>query len=265
MKKRLSPLFLTVLSLIIVSCGKDPKVLSQEDNTATSSEAVIVGDVDWRDIKKTNRHEREAAHPVGILNIPAISSRCTAFMITDSVAMTNNHCIRNKRDARRAEITFNYSSSRSDKKKYRCSKFLHTNKELDYTLLECRDKPGAKHGKVTFTNRKSFVVGESILVTHYNCDYYNDYYCSPYLKFSSGKVVGESQTYNKLYYDADTLGGSSGSPVFYQNPKDEKYYLVALHNKGYGNGNDDGRGRYNSGVLAPRLVEDLNRYFQSRR
>ena len=256
MKSGLSVLIFVVL----ISCGKDPKVVNQESSSEErSAEAVIVGDIDWRDIDSSNSYEREAASPVGMLDIPKINSRCTAFMITDSIAITNNHCIKDRRIARGAKITFNYTSRKSRKKSYKCDKFLHTNRRLDYTLLKCRNKPGERHGKVVFSNRSNFSTGEPVLVTHYNCDYHNDYYCTPYLKFSSGSVVGQRQASGVLYYDADTLGGSSGSPVFYQSDKDNKYYLVALHNKGYGNGQGNGRGRYNSGVMSSSLVDEEGR------
>ena len=91
-------------------------------------------------------------------------------------------------------------------------------------------------------------IGESLYVVQQNCDYYSDRNCYFTKKVSFGelkKVEGNSYTHN-----ADTLGGSSGSPIF---SKSSNKVMSLFTTQALGN-NGRGRGLENYGVSMAKIV-----------
>jgi hypothetical protein len=70
------------------------------------------------------------------------------------------------------------------------------------------------------------------------------------LAMAIGKSKGINENGARFRYDADTLGGSSGSGVY-----DQKLDLVALHHAG--DPQSSIRARYNQGIPIARIVESL--------
>lgn len=247
------------MSLMNVACtselGQNVDTALIDGVKADGQSAIIVGAVDWVDVTglRDDSIPRQASRSVGYLNIPAKGTRCTAFLVAEDVVMTNEHCIGNASHARGATVRFRMEAgvSWNSWATYTCDTFIGNDARLDYALLRCDGAPGATFG-VTELNTTQPDEGDDMFVIHQNCDYHRSRNCSPTKKYSPGTVL---DTGSRLEYDADTLGGSSGSPVF-----DTDGTVVAIHNLGIGS-TGGGRGRYNAGVPMSRIVPELERRF----
>ncbi len=246
-------LVLVALSTVFAtSCGKSVSPGSAVDITSGS---IIVGEVNWTeaiafDDSSDIRKNSKAVADVQFSN----GGRCTGFLITDSVLMTNHHCIGSASDVVGMKVFMKHEKgvSKENWAEITCSEFIGNDETLDYALVKCSGMPGQTYGKVELDTTEA-VEGDSVYVIHQNCDYYTDYYCDWSKKVSEGKVVGFA---TDVFYDADTLGGSSGSPVF--NADSNKVF--AIHHAGYG-GSWGGRGVKNGGVPMSKIVPHINDNF----
>ncbi len=216
--------------------------------------SVIIGSVGWRDITllEEGSAERVNSRAVGYLSIPARGQRCTAFLIAPDVVMTNEHCIPGDWAAEGATVSFRRESgvARSQQSTWDCSVFLGNDPGLDFALLQCPERPGDVVGVARLEARYAQSY-DPLYVIHQNCDYYASPGCDPVKRLSPGKVTRVSQ---EVGHDADTLGGSSGAPVF----SSESHAVFALHHVGVG-GQGNGRGVENRAVpmrdILPVLAE----------
>ncbi len=241
MKKLL--LFCGVL-VLTVSCGKDVPV-GQAD---IQSSSIIVGDVEWQEVVDLVSSDPKKVNSKAVADIQfSNGGRCTGFFISDDVLMTNQHCIRSASDVIGMKVFMKHEKgvSKSNWAPVNCTQFIGNDTTLDFALVSCSGSPGAVYGKVELDSSE-VVDGSNIYVVHQNCDYYADYNCDWSKKVSEGKVVGIE---TDVFYDADTLGGSSGSPVF----SDDDHKVVAIHHAGYGGG-WTGRGIKNAGVPMSKIV-----------
>src|SRR5690606_9835311 len=126
--------------------------------------------------------------------------------------------------------------------------------ELDFALLRCEGSPGAQYGTVNLA-RSAAAAGSDIYVIHQNCDYYNEQDCDPTKKISRGKLVKIRSEDGEYAHNADTLGGSSGSPMFGPN-----HEVIAIHHAGAG-GWFNGRGYENYAVPMHKIVAKINSKF----
>lgn len=245
---------LTLMTTLLISCGK------QEDGPLGSIELfdsqIIVGDVDWKEITslRSTTKIRKASSPVADIKLPVMRSRCTGFLISENILMTNEHCIPTAAHAEGVTASFRHLKGVSEEswESYDCSTFIMNNSELDFALLKCSGAPGRKFGFVKLDPvRKNS--GTSIYVVQQNCDYYSQRGCDWSKKYSKGSI---SKVEDEYTHNADTLGGSSGSPVFdYTTHK-----VVALHHAGYGN-NGMGRGYENYAVPMSNIVPVIKAKF----
>ncbi|MEX1100172.1 MAG: hypothetical protein WEB87_07090, partial [Bacteriovoracaceae bacterium] len=74
-------------------------------------------------------------------------------------------------------------------------------------------------------------------------------YCLPTQKISTGVLLGSNST--QIKHDADTLGGSSGSPIFDKG----SHKVVGIHNAGLNHGPNNGGTNY--GIPMYRIVDHL--------
>ena len=258
----------TTTKLLVIALGASVSVFSSvgctadlevDATTATTTSAkdeaaVVIGTVDWQDaaLLPEGTAERANARAVAYLDLPAAGARCTAFLVAPDVVMTNQHCIPDASAARGARALFRYETGATDYAAFDCSTFLGNDAGLDFALLQCSGRPGDTYGVVSLENRAAHV-GEPAYVVHQNCDYFTDASCAPTKKMSPGqiRVVGAEDE-----HDADTLGGSSGSPVFSR----DSHAVIALHHVGVG-GNGSGRGTANRAVPMTRIVPVLTQRF----
>ncbi len=245
-----------LLSLLLAACGKVDDAASPEGPDAalhsTESE-VIVGAVNWQSTTTLSGTPAARATAVGYLSIPSINNRCTAWLVSNDLVITNNHCINSAAQAVGARVAFNYVDgvSWASRVWYDCSTFVRTWAAYDMTVLRCSPLNGSLPGQVHgFLNISTWNLrnNDSIYVIHQNCDYYTSPGCDPTRKYSPGKVLNSNYSTYDASYDADTLGGSSGSPVLFG----YNHEVVALHHVGY-NRDSNGRGTHNSGVKASYL------------
>lgn len=248
---------LLTLSTLLASCGG--KKSGSEAGFETTQSSIIIGSLDWEEVSvlKSGSMEKKNALAVAHVDLPVMGSRCTGFLISDDVVMTNQHCIPTASHSRGVTVSFEVVAGvpQGSEKRYDCSEFIGNNQELDFALLKCKGNPGAQYGKVKLSEQAG-QVGEPIYVVQQNCDYYSQRDCYYTKKVSFGEVdavKGNSYTHN-----ADTLGGSSGSPIFSQ----DTHEVIAIHHAGLGN-NGQGRGLENYGVAMEKIVAHIKENFPS--
>ncbi|MCP4498726.1 MAG: trypsin-like serine protease [Deltaproteobacteria bacterium] len=251
--------FLGVLSFgVLPGCVHEVEESSIQlsGEVADARGAVIVGGVNWQDVTSlaASSDERVNANAVGYLSIPARGSRCTAFLVANDLVMTNHHCISSSSQAVGATVSFRREAGvdSSNHASYSCDTFIGANDGLDYSLLRCLGNPGDVHGVLNL-DEGTPRTDDSIYILHQNCDYYQDPSCERTKKISRGNIIS---TGTELRYNADTLGGSSGSPVFDASSHD----VIGLHHVGIGS-NSDGRGWANSAVRIGRIVDHIESHW----
>jgi hypothetical protein len=227
--------------------GEEGDIVATDDTK--DSAAVIVGSVDWVPVHTLaeGTAARDNARPVAYLALGG--SRCTGFLIAPDVLMTNHHCVPSAQAAAGATAYFRYEDGVTDDVGVDCSTFIGNDAGLDFALLQCAGRPGDRFGTVALEAR-SARVGDRVYAIHQNCDYFTTPSCAPTKKFSAGAI---RQLGEQLGHDADTLGGSSGSPVF----SDASHAVIALHRAGRSTGND-GRGTMNFAVPMTRILPVLS-------
>lgn len=205
--------------------------------------AVIVGGVDWQEAAALpeGSAERAVSRAVAYLTIPAEGARCTGFLVAPDVVMTNHHCIPTAAAATGVRAYFRYEQGGpADDSGADCSEFLGNDADLDFALLRCPSRPGDVYGVVAL-EATSPARNAGVYVIHQNCDYYTAPECAPTKKYSPGRVTS---TISEIGHDADTLGGSSGSPLFSR----VTHGAIGLHHVGLGN---DGAGRGSENRAVP--------------
>jgi V8-like Glu-specific endopeptidase len=220
----------------------DPEPGSAGAGAGEAKGAVIVGAVDWQEVNTLpeGSAERHNSRAVAYLSLPATGKRCTGFLIAPDVLMTNQHCVTTAAAAQGARAYFRREAGATGPDAgFDCSTFLGNDAGLDMALLSCAGAPGDTYGVLELAAR-TMAQGAPIYVIHQNCDYYSQPSCSPTKKLSPGRVTA---TRGEISYDADTLGGSSGSPLFSRTTHE----VVGLHHVGVG-GDGTGRGSANRAV-----------------
>lgn len=242
-------------STMLVGCAQDVSPEGADAKLAQDDGAVIVGSVEWQEAASLpeGSAERANSRAVAYLSLPAAGARCTGFLIAPDVLMTNEHCIPDAAAAVGARALFQYEQGGpANDEGYDCSEFLGNDASLDFALVRCAGRPGDTHGVVgleaTTPSRSA-----DIYVLHQNCDYYTDPSCAPTKKYSPGRV---SATSPEIGHDADTLGGSSGSPLFSR----VSHSVVGLHHVGLGN-NGSGRGTQNRAVPMAAILPVLSQRY----
>lgn len=229
--------------------GADPactKKLNLVENQAMNE--VIIGDLKWSTTELLkDKAKKSNASSTAHLSIKARSSRCTGFLINNNTIMTNNHCVTKPSDARGIVATFNYTKNNPGKK-YTCDKFIMTNSGLDVALIQCQGNPGAEQSQVVLGGFKG-EIGDDIYITHQNCNYKANSRCKPTQKYSEGKLLGSNG--GQVEHNADTLPGSSGSPIF----DADSHKVVAIHNAGHNYGPNNGGMNY--GIPMYKIVQYL--------
>jgi len=244
---------LSFLSLIL-ACGQE-----NLGELKLSSGKVVIDSLEWYEMDNIARSHpvRELGTFVGKVVLPkgltrANESRCTGFLISQNILMTNHHCIPTALDARGVSVLF--TGLDGNQETIDCSTFVGNNQQLDFALLKCEGAPGEIYGVAKLATQIP-KEGDKIFVIQQNCDFYLKGPCDPTQKISLGLV---KKVEDEIFHDADTLGGSSGSPVFNQDTKK----VVGLHHAGWG-ANYYGRGVINLAVPMKKIVSHMDRFFSS--
>jgi endonuclease G len=170
----------------------------------------------------------------------------TGFLIAPDIIMTNHHVIPCKEIARHPEtwVEFNYQIAFDGGFERACRyKLGHqvfcTDHELDFTLVKVmvgpQDPPLKQWGYLVLNPNADPVPGELVsIIQHPNGGLKQ-------IVVSNNQVVGVRAPY--LWYATDTMGGSSGAPVF-----NDQWHVIALHHAGGDNG-------YNEGILISHIKQ----------
>lgn len=179
---------------------------------------------------------------------------CTGFLVNDDTLVTNEHCVASAELCATTKIMFGYAFDRlgqmSGLEQYDCDAVVGVDDGLDIALLKIRGTPGPKWGTVKLAARdvtqdeRLFVVqhpaGEPKQISDVGC------------KVFEARSPGRKAVDSDFAHMCDTLGGSSGAPVF--NVAGE---VVGLHHWGR-----DITGRYSVANRAVR-IEPIKEFIAS--
>ncbi|MED2765988.1 serine protease [Bacillus thuringiensis] len=172
----------------------------------------------------------------------------TGFLIDRDLLLTNNHVFPTKESASGARVQFNFQLDLANNllpiDEYECdidSLFI-TNPELDYTLVKLKGSPGSKWGFIGVPNQQQISEGEDVFIIQHPGG-------APKMVSLSENTVTTIRGH-KVQYVTDTVGGSSGSPVFNDN-----WELVALHHAAISDGSGAVR---NEGIAIEHIKRDIS-------
>ncbi|MCO4795261.1 MAG: trypsin-like peptidase domain-containing protein [Bacteriovoracaceae bacterium] len=245
--------FCFLICLILISCGRESE--QQRNIVEINQGKSIVGDIDWRDINGNTKGSLEEVNAAAVGYLSLSNSRCTGFLISEKHVMTNQHCIGNQKEAKGTKLYLKRERGQSwwsREATYRCEKFITANEKLDFAIIECEGNPGKKHGFVKFNTEPSRQYDDIYLI-HQNCDYKTNSNCRPKKKVGHGHVVSYYDKY--ILHNADSLGGSSGAPLFDQ----KTHKVIGLHNTGWNEDYRTGRGDYNGAIKISDIASYLER------
>ena len=180
----------------------------------------------------------------------------TGWIYNDRYLLTNNHVIENIDVARSAKIIFNYGGINDEPEKvYGLNpndRFCSSPElELDFSLVAIADQDNslAQFGSLTISKTIPRVNDLVNIIQHPKGDL---------MKMAMpDEVISVWPEKNYLFYKCDTLGGSSGSPVFNQN-----WEVVALHHAGRTNElqiNQKGKkSGANRGILIGSIIDHIS-------
>lgn len=179
----------------------------------------IIGDNDWRPIDRGNYSLSGNEFAVAKLAING-SGTCTGFLINNNMIMTNNHCV----SRNGVPVTAHFQAENRDISTS-CNQLVITDAALDFTILQCNRDLSREVAPVIFASQ-ALATGTDIYIIQQNCDYLKDPYCQIERLIAYGRLSNERRTI--VDHTADTLPGSSGSPIF----EESTHKVVALHNSG---------------------------------
>jgi V8-like Glu-specific endopeptidase len=174
---------------------------------------------------------------------------CTAFLVSSNQALTNYHCIPGsptQYTIAEARARFNYlDQGQADTQAFSVISYSGANEQLDFTVLNLERNPGSTYGIVSL-NVRDPVPGESLIIVHHPYSLPKRVTRFQCKTRAPDLMPGDAREFR---HQCDTLGGSSGAPVF----TDSDYKLVGLHHVGVPQGLSGGQA-YN---LAVRMVKIL--------
>ena len=176
---------------------------------------------------------RIAGNSVGRVTFHSTQPQGTGFMISDELFLTNNHVISSYHNAKNFRVQFDYELDVSDSILPVTSfaldpdKFFLTDptEKLDFTIVAIGERIQGEKTLADFDysplldNGDKHVISEFVNIIQHPAGHFKQI------------VLRENQLEERfddyLYYTADTLGGSSGSPVF-----NDQFEVIALHHWG---------------------------------
>lgn len=198
-----------------------------------------------------NGRLRQLSRPVGRLDIRFDSGKwvtCTASLIGPDRLLTNHHCVPGTGDYGRVTETrllMGYYSETDDTgiEWFQVHiKPIEANGRMDYSVLKVEGRPGDTWGTVSMVDKEPSA-GEGLLIVHHPAGQRKHITRGG---CRAGKPVPSKDAV--LLHKCDTLGGSSGAPIF----SDDAGGMLALH---YAGAPAPGPGSFNYGVLVKWLKE----------
>lgn len=166
-------------------------------------------------------------------NGPEVLGHGTSFLVAPSILMTNAHVLPTPESALHSQVQFNYEldmrGNELDAERYALDPdYLFVSspyEQLDFTLVGVKDKNGNSAGDRWGTVRldrdpSKVMINEHINLIEHPAGRRKE------VVLQENKIIGFFEG-GYIRYTADTLKGSSGSPVF-----NNQWDLVALHHSG---------------------------------
>lgn len=188
------------------------------------------------------------AQAVARVELPRENAQGTGFLVGPDLLLTNQHVLKGKEYLEDAVVRFDYVADasgvvvREGRVVELVSDFYYSSpaKELDYALVRLKEKPleeltiqGGFLATKSFEelvrmgkHRGYLVLASGILPNHFRVNIIQHPDGKPMKVVLTQNYVVHS-TDARVQYVADTMGGSSGSPVFNQ-----RWEVVALHHSG---------------------------------
>ena len=179
---------------------------------------------------------RRIGRPIGRLKVKVKNSSgrtgvalCTASIISEKYILTNNHCIpgSTKLTVVSAKIEMGYLDAENTAmvRTYKVdNKPVQTSKELDFSIVRVFGNPSKLYGTIRLARTRPHVQDAVFIIHHPEG--------APKTLSRKDCWVNALSGVNFIH-TCDTLGGSSGSPVF----SDETFEVVGLHFAGSSQGN----------------------------
>ena len=196
-----------------------------------------------------------AAKPVAKLlflknNVPRV---CTGFLISATQLMTNHHCVSEQSVCDSLITLFGYQFKPNGRldfgEQFECASVLAEDFELDYAVLELRGRPGDTWGELALSAADPASEEVLFLIQHPAGEpkQISKINCSANIVPVKGRAPETDFTHT-----CDTIGGSSGSPLF-----DDTGKLIGLHHYGYGEVGEDETWTENRAVRMVKILSDL--------
>ena len=221
-----------------------------------------------------------SAQAVCRIEIPEGTPKGTGFLIGPTLVLTNQHVLKNEKYVKGAVARFDYRSddtgivSKPGRPFQFDPEFYYSSPatDLDYALVRLKERPlPPKPGAKLDVPLMDLVLGgdhRGYLIMR--PDYIKDKDRVNIIQHPDGDPMKAVMTQNyvcndmtetRVHYVADTMGGSSGSPVF-----NRKWEVVALHHSGSpypppnnGDGKKEWKNRFrvNEGIPCRAILEDF--------
>jgi hypothetical protein len=189
---------------------------------------------------------------------------CTGWLVSsDSLLLTNEHCISSSREALNTDYEFRAEAPDCNSSNcqlcwagtvYDGVQFIRDNPALDYALVRLGGEPATAHGFLEIDDRDA-VIGEQIYMPQHPGGYAKEFGIRS--TSNSGGVCRVDSvtapactgatTYHDVGYYCDTEGGSSGSPVLASSSNK----VIALHHCG---------SCLNTGVPITLIYDEISQY-----
>ncbi|NER24677.1 MAG: trypsin-like peptidase domain-containing protein [Symploca sp. SIO1C2] len=175
----------------------------------------------------------------------------TGFLIASNLILTNNHVLPNADVLTNTLFRFKYEDNflgeAQTPSEYRAKLkgIFHTNKKLDYTVVQLEWEPGIEWGFLQLTARDIRRNSRVNIIQHPMGRPKEISFQNNFVEYVGANVV---------QYVTSTLGGSSGSPVF-----NDSWEVVALHHAGGNMREPTTQRRYfrNEGIWIGSILADL--------
>ena len=175
----------------------------------------------------------------------------TGFLIASDLLLTNNHVVPNADCLPTTLIRFNYEENFKGEAQQpheyhiKLNGIFHTNKSVDYTILQVEGLPGTEWGWLPLVPRVIRKDDRVNIIQHPNGQPKQISIQNNFVQYVGGNVV---------QYVTSTLAGSSGSPVLNDN-----WEVVALHHAGGTVREPTTQQSYfrNEGILVGSILVDL--------
>ena len=228
----------------------------------TSAALSIIGDDDTEDIVlyRDSPLIWELQSPVARLLLiqDHLTASCTGFMVSDSVMMTNFHCVRSQLECDDMKVQFNYYMTElgriGEVTQRDCIGFdpQLTSEQLDYAFVRVEGKPGVRFGTISLDAladeaARPIAGGSPLLIIQHPAGLPKKIARTNCL-IAQLPVDGLAPD-SDFSHSCDTLGGSSGSPVF-----NEAGMLVGLHHYGFAEG---GSWSENRAIRVSKIIAEL--------